>query len=248
MQLTLLQIVQDMLTSIDAQNVTDVSETEEASMCVNIANRSYEEMMSGYRWKHLREFTTLSSTAVLNELTLPSGTIAIDPNNIYYDTQTVQYMDYERFMNLTIKRDTSASEIELIGTTKCYNDRDPQYYTTYDDFTLVFDAVPDNVSGLDTSVTSAIVWRVPTSRKTDDGDVFDLPTQAFPALSLLCQSKAMSELKGDTQEGARIYREYVKAVASLARNARVIDIIPDRRKWIVPRNHRVYDIPPRIVS
>lgn len=42
MQLTLLQIVQDMLTSIDAQNVTDVSETEEASMCVNIANRAYE--------------------------------------------------------------------------------------------------------------------------------------------------------------------------------------------------------------
>lgn len=117
MQLTLLQIVQDMLTSIDAQNVTDVSETEEASMCVNIANRSYEEMMSGYRWKHLRTFTTLSATATLNELTLPSGTIALDPNNVYYNTLIVQYLPYERFMRLTIQRDTSASEVELIGTT-----------------------------------------------------------------------------------------------------------------------------------
>lgn len=237
-----------MLTSIDAQNVTDVNETEEASMCVNIANRSYEEMMAGYRWRHLRSFDTLESTAVLNELTLPSGTIAIDPNNVYYDDQIVEYLDYERFMNLTIKRDTSASEIELIGTTKCYNDRDPQYYTTYDDFTLVFDSVPDNVSGLDPSDTSIIVWRVPTSRKTDNGDVFDLPTQAFPALSLLCQSKAVSELKGDTSEGARIYREYVKAVASLARNARVIDIIPDRRKWILGRRSNVYNIIPKIVN
>ena len=44
MQLTLLQIVQDMLSAIKAENVATVvsgSTTEDALLCVNIANREY---------------------------------------------------------------------------------------------------------------------------------------------------------------------------------------------------------------
>ena len=139
MQLTLLQLVQDMLVAIDAQVVNSVDETEEASMCVNIANRAYEEMISGYRWKHLKEQTKLSAGSNLNELVLPSGTYAVDPSNIYYDSEPVYYRTPENFMAMTIVRNTDESNIDEINNIKVFNDRNPQWFTTFDDETLVFD-------------------------------------------------------------------------------------------------------------
>ena len=238
MQLTLLNLVQDMLVATDGQNVTSIDETEESSMCINIANRAFEEMIGGFRWRHMREYAQLSTGAQLNELVLPSGTFSFEPNDFYYNDNIVYYLDTERFIAITIARDTSESNIEEINNVKVFNDRDPQWFTSFDDATLVFDTIP-SASGLDATKSRALVYILPVARKSQNADVFDLPLQAFPALSLLCESKAVGTLKGDTQEAQRIYREYVKSVSSLARNARVIDILNDRRKHIVPRRGAV---------
>ncbi len=238
MQLTLLQLVQDMLVATDAQNVTTIDETEESSMCVNIANRAFEEMIGGFRWRHMREYAQLSTGVQLNELTLPSGTYSFEPNDFYYNDNIVYYMDTPRFIAITIARDTSESNIQETNNVKIFNDRDPQWFTSFDDSNLVFDSIP-SVSGLDATKSRALIYKLPVARKSQDADVFDLPLQAFPALSILCEAKALGALKGDTQEAQRIYREYVKIVSALARNARVVDNLNDRRKHIVPRRGAV---------
>ena len=46
MKLTLLELVQDMLVATDSENVSSVGETEDAGMCVNIANREFEKLIS----------------------------------------------------------------------------------------------------------------------------------------------------------------------------------------------------------
>ena len=46
MKLTLLALVQDMLVATDSENVSTVVETEDAGMCVNIAKREFEKLIS----------------------------------------------------------------------------------------------------------------------------------------------------------------------------------------------------------
>ena len=79
----------------------------------------------------------------------------------------------------------------------------------------------------------------------NDGDFFDLPIQAFPALIELCLSYAIGELKGDTQEAAKRERTYLKQMSSLARNARLIDVPTDVLSFIIARRTRT-QVPRRL--
>lgn len=235
MKLTLLELVQDMLAALDAENVSGVGQTEEAGMCVQLANRSYEQMMMGKRWRHLRGYHVLSTTAIFNEMTTPSGTVAVDPANVYYNDQNLDYLSPEDFLAMTIKRNTAESNIALYNGIKVYTDRDPKYFTSDDDETLRFDAIPDIINGLQSADTMVLAFVAPTSRLTADGEYFDMPAQMFPALNSLCIAKALGELKGDTQQGNVEMRNYRSMAARLGRNARLVDRLDDTRKWIIPR-------------
>ena len=98
MKLTLLQIVQDMLTSTDSENVSSVGETEDAGMCVNIANREFEKLISKYRWRHTRAFGKLDTTSNNHEMKVPTTAIAIVHDPVYYKNDRVYYMEPDRFL------------------------------------------------------------------------------------------------------------------------------------------------------
>ena len=233
MQLTLLELVQDMLTATDSEAVSSVGDTEEAGMCVNIANRAFEYMTHKIKWRHFKQLGSLTSATNLNEMTVPSGTISIDPEFVYYDGEIIMYMEPEVFLAITITRLTSESNITTSNGVKVYSDRNPSYFTSFDDETLVFDAYP--AGGLVTNAASVIVWITPTSRLTADAEVFDLPSQAFPALCAKCLSLALNEIKGDTQGSTVAGNDHSRLMASLGRNARLVDSRDDLRKHIVPR-------------
>ena len=234
MKLTLLELVQDMLVATDSENVSSVGETEDAGMCVNIANREFEKLISKFRWKHTREFSKLEVTSNKNEMTLASNAIAVDPNTVYYTDDRVYWMEPDRFLAYTITRLTSESNIIESNNVKVYSDRNPQYFTSFDDYTLVFDAYP-NSSGLLKASTDVMVYTQPTSRLNADSEYFDLPAQAFPALAQRCIAKAVLEIKGDTHGYSAEKREADNAVAALSRNIILVDRPPDVRNNIIPR-------------
>lgn len=235
MKLTLLELVQDMLNVVDSEAVTSVGETEESEMCVSIANRAFEEIATKFKWRHFKSYERLQTTANKNEMITPDGTIALDPDNLYYDGQKVFYKTPEEFLRLTIGRDVSEANIISINNVKVYTDRNPIWFTSDDDTVLRFDAIPSAIDGLAGSDTLGIMFRIPTSRLTADGDYFDLPSNMYPALNMLCQAYAIAELKGDSQEASVRRREYKGLISGLVRNSRLIDIRDDRRNWIVPR-------------
>jgi hypothetical protein len=235
MKLTLLQLTQDMLDAIDAEKVTSVSDTTEADMCVDIANRCYEQLIVSKKWRFLKRFITLQSSAALNELVAPDGTIAVDPEHVYYNGQLVYYVTPEWFLEMCVTRFASDTNVTVINGMNIYNDRLPQFFTSDDDATLIFDAIPDAVDGLDASTTSAIGWVHPTNRLVSDAEYFDLPAVFFPALEIMCIATVITELKGDSQTGQAKMRQAEAAISRLARNGRFIDLEDDIRKYIVPR-------------
>jgi hypothetical protein len=245
-KLTLLNLVQDMLVAIDAEDVTSVGQTPEAGMCVNIANRAFEQVAVFRRWRHFKQYSRLEAGTNLNELTMPSGTIAFQPNDLWYNDQPMQYMRPEMFQTFTIRRNTSESNIQETNDIKIYNDRDPDFFTSADDETLVFDAIPSTISGLDASLSRALIYKLPTSRLSSDSSQFDLPAVMFPALDTLCISLALGELKGDSQEAGKYERRYKVQMSSLSRNSRLVDREDDRRRWIVPRTSQTRRLSPLI--
>ena len=247
-KLTLLEIVQDMLSAIDAEDVNSVGDTPESGMCISIANRAFEQFATYRKWRHFKTYAVLESTTALNELVPPSGTVAIDPYEVWYNDAPMKYLTPEHFQTYTIRRDTSESNIEEITSSKIkvYNDRDPDYFTSANDESLIFDAMPSSITGLDSSLSRALIYQMPTSRLTSDSQQFDLPAIMFPALETLCVSMALGELKGDSTEAARYERKYLKQASSLARNARLVDVRDDRRQWIVPRTSATRRLSPLI--
>lgn len=240
LKLTLLELVQDMLTAVNGENVNSVGDTEEAAMCVNIANRQFEKMSAKNRWKHFKEYTSsLQTTSNLNEMNLPTGAFAFKPDTIYYDGNPVWYLTPEVFLNMVVARDSSTdSSILTINGIPVYKTKTPVYFTSDDDELLRFDGCVDSTNGLDGSKFKAIVYSTSTSRLSADSEVFDLPAQAFPTLGEYCIAYAIKELTSDEESFRSQLREAKTSAAALARNARLVDQPDDWRKNITPRRTR----------
>ena len=233
MKKDLLSVVQDMLAAIDAENVTDVGETEEADMCVRIANRVFDQIAVSKRWKHFKGYNSLETTSNNNEMGLPTGMYAMDSKTVYYNDGWVQWMEPDDFLYMTIRRNTDETNIEKVNGIKVYNDRDPIWFTSDDDETIKFDAF--NTTANVKSKSNVLGFTMPTSRVTSNTATFDMPATVYPALVEYCVGRAMLELQQNA-EGRGLITEAKKMLARTSRLARLIDGEgPDRRKWIVPR-------------
>lgn len=225
---TLLQIVQDMLSAMESEGVTTVvsgSTTDEALMCVNIANRTFEGLIGRAKWKHLRTYKALVAGANLHELKPDTSDLYVDGHNIYYgDTdleQLVPYLEPDEFVRRTIGRTSTDSDTTVINLIKVYNDRVPAYFTTFDDETLTFDAIPTG-SGLVAGDSKALVYVEPDTRKAANADVYDLPKQIYPYFRDLCIAEAIIELAGDEIRGERLRARANKEISKQATSGNMI--------------------------
>lgn len=238
---TLLQIVQDMLSAIEAEGVTTVvsgSTTGDSLLCVNIANRTFEELITRAKWKHMKTYKPLVAGANLNELKADTTDIYIDGHNIWYgdtdEEQRVNYVDPETFVQRTIGRTSADADVTVINDVKVYNDRVPSFYTTFDDETLVFDAIPDG-SGLVAGDSKALVYVEPAGRKGANADVYDLPKQIYPHFRDICVANAVIELGGDEIRGERMRNRANIQIGKLATSGNLIDTKDNQWKNIITR-------------
>lgn len=226
---TLLQIVQDMLSAMESENVTTVvsgSTTEEALLCVNLANRTFENLIGRVKWSHLKSYKPLVAGSNLNELKGDTTDIYIDGHNVYYgdtdEEQRIHYLEHDEFIRRTIGRTSADSNVTVINNVKVYNDRVPAFYTSFDDETLVFDAMPDG-SGLVAGDSKALVYTEPTTRKSANADVYDLPKQLYPYFRDLCIANAIVELVGDEIRGERLRNRANNEISKIATSGNMID-------------------------
>jgi hypothetical protein len=246
MKPTLLVLVQDMLAALEAENVAAVTDTDEAGMCVNIANRCYEDISLHRRWKHQKGITRLITSSNFNERTLASGTVAFDPYNLYYDGQRIYYVSPEEFLARTVARDSTDSTITVINNINVINNAAPTFFTSDNDLLIRFDATPDIVSGIDITKTRCITYTVPTARVSSGSATFTFPDIFFPALRQLCIARAMIELKEDMAGAGAYLKDYKNMMSRLANNAELVELREDWRGWIIPRrSYRNLMSPPR---
>jgi len=213
-KLTLLQIVQRVLSAIDSDNVSSIDETPESEQIVHLINTIYSEILDDIPWYHRRELGKLEVTPDPHIMKIPNGKDHILDLNIWYNGKQIQYIEPADMVYKFSRRDKTLSNVTDGGV---FNDRDPIYWTSYDDEHIVFDAADGT---LVEDLSQVLFSYIPSSQLSQDTDVPDLPDRLSSVLLWGVLEEAFRTLKGD-EVAARSYQgKYLKAKAKAKRWAR----------------------------
>ena len=197
-KMTLLEIVQDILSDIDSDEVNSISSTVEATQVANIVKSTYFNIIDGRDWPHLYELFQLTSsgtTARPTHMAIPEGITEVSwvkYNCVEYGQtkdafRKLIYLTPEKFMEMSdLRNSTDAAINTVIDTTgvkiHIYNERAPTYYTSLDNDFIILDAYDVAVdSTSQTSKTQCYGKRYPVWSAVDTF-IPDLPVQAFSYL------------------------------------------------------------------
>lgn len=216
MKLTLLQLTQDILYSMDGDEVTSINDTYESTQVTHILRTVFYDIVNRSGLQETKSPLQLSSphdTTTPLLMTVPDTVRSIDW--IKYDYATTadtdeQYTEvffkpFTEFLADSHALDKSATEVSLMTLTTDYGDIDilyrndmaPGYYTTYDDTNILFDSideVTDTGLYLDDTKTLAYGTIIPTFTLSD-GFIPPLDDDQFPLLLAEAKSVAWAEMK-----------------------------------------------------
>ncbi len=210
-KMTLLEITQDILSDMDSDEVNSISDTQESLQVAQIVRSTYYNIVDGKDFPFLYEMFQLSTSGTTTRpthMTLPD-TVA-DLKWIKYDNkelggtkdlyQKIQYKHPEDFLDITDARDVSDTKVTAIADTSSvtiniFNERGPQYFTSFDDEVLVFDAYDSaKETNLQNTSTQAYGKQSVTWSVTDTFTP-DLPVQMFSYLLNEAKSACFVTLK-----------------------------------------------------
>lgn len=222
MQKTLLQIVQEILSDMDSDEVNSHTDTTESLQVANIVQNAYWDIVSQTSFPKMYrpfELTASGSPTQPNLMTLPSGfsnlvwlkydeSTTENPDATF---RTLQFLELPEFVNMMYGLDATASNVLMYDYTldtgdtiqiRCYTDRPPTYYTTVDDNTLFFDSYDSAVdTTLQADKSLAYGEKIPTFTMSDSF-VPDLPAKQFTILRNEAKASAFANLKQATNANA----------------------------------------------
>lgn len=210
MKQTLIEIVSDILSDMSGDYVGSINDTDEALQVAQIVKSTYLAMMSNRNWPHTARILQLTPFTDNTKPThMQIGDDFKELISVYYDCSRLQdlrvdfrqikYLDPDAFLRYTNRRNSIDPNTMMITDPSgirfmAVSNKAPEYYTSFDDKTLVFDSYDHGVdSTLQAHKVQARAYIIPSFEMRDDF-VPDLPIEAFSALIEEAKSKAMFKL------------------------------------------------------
>lgn len=205
---TLLEIVQKILNDMDSEEVNAIGDTSESLQVAGIVEDTFYAIISNRlipEHKEMTKLTSLSNSATPTHFQYPDN--ATDVSHVWYDTSDdgsleyteIDFVEPEVFLSRTDGRTSNYISVldPVSGTTlRIQNNKQPEFYTTFDDDYIVMDSYDATVSTtLTTNKSRAMCQKVPTFT-ISDSFVPDIDDNYFPLLIAESKSTAMSLLKG----------------------------------------------------
>jgi len=192
-KMSVLAMVQGTLNAMDSDDVSSIDDTVESAQVALIVKECYFELISQRDWPFLR---TRFSLQGLGDVARPTymrlGEDMSKIEWIKYDGDDVSYLDPKAFQDLL---DARVEQVGLVNADGYILNRNPIYYTTFDDEEFVFDSIDlAQDDTLQASKCLAYGVRVP-SWEQEDGYIPELPAKMFPTLLAEVKSVAFLNLK-----------------------------------------------------
>ena len=198
MKQTLLELVQDILSDIDGDQVKSIVDTEESEQVARHIRAAYRSIVSNTNWPHTRRAVALDPRSdslfpthmivrgeVKEMISIRYNTVDVGDSRRQY--QLLKYYDPDEFLRRVNKRNNDEANVDIVVDDSgiellIFNDKDPQFYTSFDDVNLIFDSYDVAVdSTLQDSKFQAQGYIIPDFSITDSF-VPDLPVDGFALL------------------------------------------------------------------
>lgn len=210
-KLTLLEMVQDILSEMKSDRVNSISDTEEAEIVAGVIRNTYFEMVNSRLWPTNGKLFRLTAST---DPARPTHMRIEDPVSevewVKYDVREeagdpiryrdISYKTPSEFLEYVMARDASKANVLTVfdihgAPLLVLTDAEPTHWTSFDDKWLVFDAYNSDVdSTLQASKTQVFGTTEPVFTLTDTF-VPDLPAKAFPYLLAEAKSTCMLNIK-----------------------------------------------------
>lgn len=208
-KLTVLEIVQDILNSMDSDEVNSINDTLEATQVAQIVKTTYYNIIDGKDYQHLYQLfqpDTSGVSATPTKVKLPQT--VIDVRFVKYNKRTltdtkdrvekVTYKTPEEFLDIVNARNSAASNVTVVSDTVSLNiftDAAPTYYTSFDGEYLILDSYDSEVDSTIQSSKFQCYGRVRPTFTISDSFIPDLPEQMFSYLLNEAKATAFVDLK-----------------------------------------------------
>lgn len=209
--MTLLDIVQDILSDLDSDEVNSISDTVESTQVAQIVKTTYFNIIDGKDWPQLKQFFQLEASGTTDRPThmrLPDN--VIDVEYIKYNIKTasdtfdklreLKYKVPIEFMQLMDARHSDATNIlSVLDPSNVHinilNDTPPTFYTSLDNEHIILDAYDAAVDSTSQTSKTQCYGKVYPTWTMSDTFVPDLPIQSFSYLLNEAKATAFIVLK-----------------------------------------------------
>lgn len=192
-KLTLLDMTQNILSALDSDPVDSIDETVESVQVAELIKESYFELISQRDWPFLFVLDTLTALSDVNNPTkmkIPDGINKV--KWIKYNKKEVEYISPEDFKYVI---DTRSETPNVVNSSGYIINRDPKYWTTYDDVYVFFDAYNSVVDNTMQASKSVIYGTQQATWAHIDSFIPNIPEKFFPTLLAEAKSQAFVNLK-----------------------------------------------------
>lgn len=160
MKRTLLELTQDILASMDGDEVTAITDTAESAQVANIIRQCFYEIAANAKLpEHFSIFElTETSTSSPTIMTKPTDVISLSwvkydnmltADSPVTDYREVTFVPWDQFHRAMMMSDSDDTEVTRFNYTVGSDtipfiyrtDRFPMFYSTYNDSTIVFDSI-----------------------------------------------------------------------------------------------------------
>lgn len=224
MKYTLLEMTQEILSAMDSDEVNSISDTTEAMQVARAVRQAYYDLIEDLNPpEHYTQFELVASgdPGKPTVMYLPADVNSLV--SIQYDKiadgeteaniSDVSFMSLDRFKRMMYQLSTDETNVGTYTLTTIdastfpmtyYNDRAPTYYTTFDDYTVLFDAYDSDVDTTLQANKTVCTGKKEVTLSLSDSATPDLDTSFFPRLLNEAKKLAFAELKSQSHEIAEV--------------------------------------------
>lgn len=220
MKYTLLELVQQILYSMDGDAVNSISDTDESNAIANIVKECYYDLVGQLDFPEHYDFFQLDATSVATPAVMTRPSDAVTVQWVKYDESTstdtdkkyrdIQYLPTNEFVSMVHALNSEGDDVDQYTFTtnsqtfylKCKNNMAPSYYTSFDDDQILFDSYDsDEDSNLQASKTMCYGLVAPTFTLSDTFTP-DLDHTQFAALLNEAKAQCWNDLKQQSNNRA----------------------------------------------
>ena len=232
---TLLEIVQDILSSTSGEEVNSIFDTVESEQVARVVKDCYEVLITGSdipEKNGLFELEASTDSGKPTLMSIPSTSQSLDW--VKYDCRTsedteskmedMKRVDLETFLDRMYSLSTAEDNVSSFTTTinnasveiKYRTDVAPSYYTTYDDTNILFDAIDTDVDGVLQKEKTLCYGKLSGTFTLLDTHVLDLDSNMIVLLKQEAKAQAWSEQK--LTDNARAERNSRRLMIKMSRD------------------------------